>query len=152
MENTEKPLRRSQNNKKIAGVCGGIAEKLEVDPVMVRVVFVLMFLFGGGGLLAYLILWFILPEEPWIQASAVPAEGVEREAEVTDNQFEAEPPVVERNSKKSFQLGLILIIAGLFFLAAAFIPGIEPYDIWPVVLIAVGVYLIKPSWSTTKKS
>lgn len=150
MENSEKPLRRS-HNKKIAGVCGGIAEKLEVDPVVVRLVFVLMVLFGGGGLLVYLILWFILPEASWDYPSGdKTAETSEQEMAYNDLSGN-EKLAVEKNPKSQLYLGFLLIGAGLIFLAAAFIPAIDAYDLWPVVLIAVGVYLLKPSWSKTGK-
>ena len=56
-----KKLTRSQTDKMIAGVCGGVAEYLEIDPTLVRLVFMLLFFFGGNGLLIYLILWILMP-------------------------------------------------------------------------------------------
>lgn len=58
-----KKLYRSQKNRMIAGVCGGIAEYLDVDPTLVRLAWVLVTFAGGAGLLAYLIAWIIVPEE-----------------------------------------------------------------------------------------
>lgn len=59
-----KKLYRSTADKKIAGVCGGIAKYLNIDSTVVRVVFVLLLLPGGlPGLVPYLILWIIMPEE-----------------------------------------------------------------------------------------
>jgi len=59
-----KKLYRSSNNKKIAGVCGGIGEYLQIDPVIVRVVFFLLLLPGGlPGILPYAVLWYILPKK-----------------------------------------------------------------------------------------
>ena len=57
----QKRLHRSRTEKMIAGVCGGVAEYLEVDPTLVRVVWVLITLLGGAGLLLYLILWIVMP-------------------------------------------------------------------------------------------
>lgn len=54
-------LYRSEDNRMIAGVCGGLAEYLNIDPSIVRLIFVLIILYGGSGLLVYLILWIILP-------------------------------------------------------------------------------------------
>ena len=54
-------IHKSVKDKKIAGVCGGIAEYLKVDPTIVRLVFALMFFGWGSGLLAYLACAFILP-------------------------------------------------------------------------------------------
>jgi phage shock protein PspC (stress-responsive transcriptional regulator) len=59
------PVRRltlSTTDKKIAGVCGGIAEYFNIDPTLVRVITVVLVLFFGGGLLAYLLAWIIMPK------------------------------------------------------------------------------------------
>ena len=61
MDNNFRKLTRSTTDRKIAGVCGGIAEYLKVDPTIVRLVFALMFFGWGSGLLAYLACAFILP-------------------------------------------------------------------------------------------
>ena len=57
-------LTRSQTNRRIAGVCGGIAEYFDIDPTLVRVAFVVAALVGGPGLLLYLVLWVVLPKAP----------------------------------------------------------------------------------------
>ena len=60
-----KRLYRSKTDRKIAGVCGGIAEYFDIDPTVVRVIFVLLLLPGGlPGFLPYLVLWIIVPEKP----------------------------------------------------------------------------------------
>ena len=56
-------LHKSRTNKKIAGVCGGLAEYLQTDPSIVRLVTVMLMLGWGSGLLAYLICAVVLPEE-----------------------------------------------------------------------------------------
>jgi phage shock protein C len=61
MEN--KKLYRSQTNKKLAGVCGGLAEYLNIDPTIVRLVWVLATLFVGCGILAYIIALIIMPQQ-----------------------------------------------------------------------------------------
>ncbi len=62
-------LYRSQTEKMIGGVCGGLAEVLDVDPTIVRVVFVLLALLGGHGLLLYLILWIVMPRQDQIKTA-----------------------------------------------------------------------------------
>jgi phage shock protein C len=52
---------RSDSQKIIAGVCGGIGEYFNIDPVLVRIGWVVITLLGGAGILAYLIAWFIIP-------------------------------------------------------------------------------------------
>jgi phage shock protein C len=61
----EKPLRRSRSNRMITGVCGGLAEWLGWDPTVVRVLYVALSLVSAAfpGLLAYLVLSFVIPDE-----------------------------------------------------------------------------------------
>ena len=62
LEMADKKLVRSAN-KKIAGVCGGLAEFLGLDASIVRIVWLLCVLLGGFGLLAYLIMWIVMPAQ-----------------------------------------------------------------------------------------
>ena len=59
-----KRLYRSRTNRQIAGVCGGIAEYFKIDPTLVRILWVILALSGGSGVLAYVVAWLIIPEEP----------------------------------------------------------------------------------------
>jgi phage shock protein C len=56
-----KRLHRSRTEKMIAGVCGGLGEYLDMDPTVVRLIFVAIVLLAGTGILAYLILWVVMP-------------------------------------------------------------------------------------------
>ncbi len=56
-------LRRSHSDKKVAGVAGGVARHLDVDPTIVRVLFVVAIFFGGAGLLVYAVLWLVVPDD-----------------------------------------------------------------------------------------
>jgi phage shock protein C len=56
-----KKLYRSETDKMIGGVCGGIAESLNFDSTIVRIIFVLIVLSGGTGLFLYIILWIVIP-------------------------------------------------------------------------------------------
>lgn len=56
-------LRRSRTDRKVSGVAGGIARHLDIDPLLVRVAFVILTFFGGGGLLLYGVAWVLVPEE-----------------------------------------------------------------------------------------
>ena len=60
----EKKLYRSTTDKKLCGVCGGIAEYVNIDPTVVRLLWVLVSVFGGGGILAYIIAALVIPEKP----------------------------------------------------------------------------------------
>lgn len=58
-----KRLYRSKKNRIIAGVCGGIGEYFNVDPTIIRLLWVILTLMGGAGILAYIIAWIIIPEQ-----------------------------------------------------------------------------------------
>jgi phage shock protein C len=57
-------LYRSKTNRKLAGVCGGLAQYFNVDATLIRVLFVLLAVLGGSGLVLYLAMWIIVPKEP----------------------------------------------------------------------------------------
>lgn len=59
-----KRLYRSRTNKVIAGVCGGLAEYFKIDPVIPRVIFLLIALPGGISILVYFIFWIVMPKRP----------------------------------------------------------------------------------------
>ncbi|MCB8968066.1 MAG: PspC domain-containing protein [Chloroflexota bacterium] len=59
---TDKRLVRATDDRMVAGVAAGVAQYLNVDTTLVRLIFVLLALGGGHGLLAYFVLWFIMPE------------------------------------------------------------------------------------------
>ncbi|MEE1329193.1 MAG: PspC domain-containing protein [Oscillospiraceae bacterium] len=60
----EKKLYRSRNDKKLAGVCAGLAKYLNMDVTVIRLIMVLLTLFVGGGLIAYIVCALVIPEEP----------------------------------------------------------------------------------------
>ena len=63
--NTEvKRLYRSRTERMIGGVCGGLAEYLNMDVTLIRLLFVLGAIFGGPGIIVYLVMLFVVPEEP----------------------------------------------------------------------------------------
>jgi len=70
-------LYRSRSDKKIGGVCGGLAVYLEMDATLMRLIWVMAALFAGWGLLAYLIAWIVIPEEPLYQPALYSAGAAE---------------------------------------------------------------------------
>lgn len=64
MAKLQKRLTRSKKDRKLVGVCAGIAEYFDIDPTVVRVVFVFLGLPGGApGVFLYLVLWLVMPEK-----------------------------------------------------------------------------------------
>lgn len=60
---SSKKLHRSANDRMVAGVCGGIAETYNIDPTLVRIIFVALTLAGLSGILLYVICWIVIPDE-----------------------------------------------------------------------------------------
>src|SRR5215217_4785926 len=114
-------LVRRTDHRIIAGVAGGIADYLGLEPWLVRIAFVVLVPFGGFGALAYLIAWLLVPPAGTDQSLAA---GVLRR-----------PPSGLRG-----YLGVALILLAVAILASAFS---EPEVIWAVALIAFGIFLFR---------
>lgn len=125
-----KKLKRSRNDRMIAGVCGGVGEYFNIDPVIIRVVWaILFFMPGGPGFLAYLLCAIIIPED----------DGVFHQDEYSDSN--------NTTTNTSTFIGLTLVGVGGFMLAKIIWPhfGFEFINIfryWPVLLIIGGLYII----------
>jgi len=159
----ETKLYRSFHGRVIGGVASGLADFFGMDPTIVRLIFVLLAVFGGGGVLLYIILWIVLPEKkafntynaygtapsPAPQPSSDAGNGGGGVGETFDgfeNKDRGYTPdsgqVAKRKFEGSLIGGLILILIGVFFLAEKFIPNINFGDFWPLLLVVVGLVLI----------
>ncbi|MBW6489987.1 MAG: PspC domain-containing protein [Lentimicrobium sp.] len=159
---SETRLYRTVQGRVIGGVAGGLAEYFGIDPTIVRLIFVLLVIFGGSGVLIYLILWIILPEKnsyntynsfttkppsPNSEGSGVgdAYDGFEQgKPFYPENEINPNIAEVQQRKKMEGSLigGVILIVLGSMFLIEKFIPRIDFGDLWPVLLIAVGLILI----------
>jgi phage shock protein C len=139
---------RSTTDKKIAGVAGGLAEYFEIDPLLVRLLFVILALAGGGGILIYLILVIITPEKPFDPYKPQNFSTMENQQNNPEEQKAPEPnlssnPVKpEPRNRGNLIGGLVLITLGVLFLADEFVPNIDFGDLWPVILIVIGAGLL----------
>jgi len=93
-----KKLYRSRKDTKIAGVCGGIAEYFHVDSNIIRLLAVLFIFFGGGGIIAYIIAWIIIPLEPVEDESSDKQTTQSREENQAENIVDAE--IIDDAEKK----------------------------------------------------
>jgi len=139
----ERRLYRSRRNRVIAGVAGGLGEYFDIDPVFVRVIFVVATFAGASGLLAYVILWIVVPKErfdfqPQPQTQA--AEG-----ETSMNQGNQDYDHYHHRQHGSMVGGLVLIVLGGLFLADNYLPHFDFSNTWPVILIAIGIGLVLTS-------
>jgi len=155
-----KRLFRSAKSKVFGGVAGGIAEYFEIDPIIIRLLFVIIAFAGGGGAVVYLILWVALPLEPLtpftMNMGSGTAYGSENPGEQPGSQFNSTSdnsfnmPVKSEN-RTGLIGGIVLISLGLIFLANRFIPNIDFGDLWPLVLVVLGGVLIATSFAERRK-
>jgi phage shock protein C len=145
-----KKLYRSNKDKMLGGVAGGLAEYFAIDPTLVRIIFVVSLFAGGAGVLAYIILWIVVPEEPYVFAGT-PAQtetkikdetGPQPDSPSQTNQQQYVQAMAVQKHKRSSILGIVLIVIGLLFLLDNFIPRIHFGDFWPLLLVAIGIGLL----------
>lgn len=131
-------LSRSETDQWIAGVCGGLAQYMSIDPVIVRALFALLLFASGIGLPIYLILWFIMPSESdkGSQGREILESNVEDMGKTISNRLD--------NLGKPGTVGALLVIFGGYFLLQEIgvIGWIGSGVFWPSVLILGGVYLL----------
>ena len=148
-------LYRSKKDCVIGGVCGGIAEYFNIDPTLVRLLAVLIFFFGGSGIVAYIIGWIIIPQNPNGNTEDNSENKVEIKGKIKKETNKANKKVEENlseerskgNSERSRNiiLGVILIIAGLIFTGSTFFPWITWIargTFWPVIIIVGGIVIL----------
>jgi phage shock protein C len=132
---------RSRKDKMIGGVAGGLAEYFDIDPTIVRIIFVAG-LFMGAGFLAYIILWIVVPEEPYgidnVGQENVKQENAGRE---TTNNTDAQAKS-DHKSNRPHIFGAILIILGVLLLLDNFV---RFHVFWPLLLILIGVGILLKS-------
>ncbi len=137
----QEKLYRSRINKVFGGVCAGLGKYLDIDPIIIRILFIVMFIFHGIGLLIYIIMWILTPEEPVENLYAPPTSG-------EDDLFVENPEAPQTENIKSGKnngkmiFGIILIVLGLIFLAEKFFPFFD-FDLFmPILLIVIGIAIL----------
>jgi len=146
-----KKLYRSRKDKMIAGVAGGLADYFDVDVVLFRLMFVLLVLFGGGGVLAYVILWVVAPQEPLVTVFTKDGQSTNPDPEPETVVPETEKQSVQaKSSNTSLFAGIALIVIGLLFLANRMLPWFRFEEFWPLILIAGGILILDPNLLKSK--
>ena len=135
-------LYRSETESVLGGVAGGVAEYLDVDPAIVRVVWALLALITGGiFFVLYIVMWIVVPYGP---ASGEVAPGDSAAPEGASATWNAQPRRRARRSSGggSWIFGLVLIGLGLYFLAREYFPEVHVDRLWPLGLILIGLVLL----------
>ncbi|MEX0736953.1 MAG: PspC domain-containing protein [Bacteroidota bacterium] len=139
-----KRLYRSRTDSVIAGVAGGIGEYLDVDPVLIRIAFVVATFAGGFGIIMYIIAWVIMPEAAGNRAQAPPAGDPSASPAGQSGEATATPPAAEpaQRGRGGVIGGIVLIALGLLFLADNFFPRFDVVDYWPLIFVALGAAML----------
>ena len=125
-----KKLYRSTENRIVAGVCGGIAEYFETDPILVRIIFIFISLIGAAGILLYIILWFMIPEKN--------SEQKKHEEFV----HEVKNHIQKNHHAARGVVGFFIILIGVLLLIDQFYPDLGFSKFWPILVIAFGAVII----------
>lgn len=149
----QKRLYRSRTDRVLFGVCGGLGKYFGIDPVIFRILFVIFFFIDGAGLIAYLIMTLIIPNEKGIEKDDKEkgevdefAERIEKSAEEFANKVETSEFVP--SGKSANYLGIFIIFIGLFFLAREAFPLQWLFHsdiILPFAIILLGLYIVLKS-------
>ncbi len=137
----EARLMRSEKEKLFAGVCGGLGIYLGVDPVLVRLAFVLLTFTGGIGVLLYFVLMIVMPSE----ADAGQSQGgvIEKNLDEMGSTIHSGVNHARQHPRGPVIAAGLLIVLGVYLLLSNFgIPFLGSPIIWALVLIGVGIYLI----------
>jgi len=149
-----KKLYRSTTDKMIGGVAGGLAEYFGIDSTLVRVLFIVIVFLGGGGIIAYIILWIVVPQKPYelpkYNFNQPPSDSGGGSNFSTDqnksdsfsmSNNEAAGSLPQVNGKQ-FWVAIVLIVIGGLLLLDNIFPRFN-FDIyWPVILIGIGMGLL----------
>jgi phage shock protein C len=116
-------LYRSRSDRMIAGVAGGLAQSMRLDPSIVRLIWAIRVPATGGlALIVYIVMAIVVPEEP---AGA-----------------EHAPPRPVTGTSFAVPVGAALVVLGAYLLLRQYIPQLDFDRIWPVLLIGLGVLLL----------
>ena len=120
-ETEPRRLRRSRQDRVLAGVCGGLGRYLDLDPVVLRILTVAL-IFTGVGIPAYIIAWIAIPE-------------------VAEDDSEPPAPPASR-ARAALTLGIGLIVVGGLLLARNVVPWFDSSLFWPLVVVCGGLLLV----------
>lgn len=133
----------------VGGVCAGLGEFFQIDPTIVRLIFVLITIFGGGGILLYLILWLIIPSES--SGPELTKENIEKSTnEIKDTAKEfaqnIRTDVKSINSRRFFGIailiiGIVLLLESFGFMDLKYVVKFFP----AIIIIVLGIAILKKS-------
>lgn len=145
-------LYRSRTDTILGGVAAGLATYLNTDPALVRIAWaILVPLTGGAALIAYIVGWIVVPEEPrGMPMAPPPAAGVPIDpadpnapaSAVDTSATWTEPEPVRSDGRAGVVVGIGLVLIGLWFLVREYLPEFNWNLVWPVVIVVIGLFLL----------
>jgi phage shock protein C len=147
-------LYRSRTDTMLGGVAAGLASYLNTDPALVRVAWaVLVVITSGAALLAYIVAWVVVAEEP-LAASAASTDTTSAEpvtdpvtGEVIAPVVSSDPAPASRPSdgRAGVVVGIGLVLIGVWFLLREYLPDIDWGLLWPLLLVGMGALVLVTS-------
>ena len=140
----KKRIYRSETERVIGGVCGGLGDYLGIDPTWIRILFVLSIFASGVGVIAYVIGWIVIPSQRQVLLSTQISEADGENAAAADdtNTTAGDNQHSPHKQGAGFLPGIILVIIGMLFMFDRVFYWFDFDYIWPMVLIGIGVVLI----------
>jgi len=144
---TQKKLTRSTTDRKIAGICGGLGEYLNVDPLVFRIIFLFLLICGGSGFILYVLMWILIPEKKNQECAEMQNEEyVTCEAVEEDTDYSSDHKKHIKKHHGGIFWGLFFVAIGVLWLGKSF----ELFDfnwhsvlkLWPLFIVWVGVLLL----------
>jgi phage shock protein C len=142
-------LNRCRHDRLIAGVASGVAEYFDIDPTIVRVLFVVSVFFGGIGLLLYFVMAIIVPIEPETEPAVSPAGDAPGETPAPSPKDWHSTPAAHRHAGRGSGrlvtfFGIALILFGSLALIDAFLPAWADGGrfLWPAFILGIGAILV----------
>jgi phage shock protein PspC (stress-responsive transcriptional regulator) len=149
-------LYRSRTDTILGGVASGLASYLNADPALVRIAWaILVPLTGGAALLAYIVGWIVIPEEPkdapmaaFAAAGGAPVDpdaagGAGREPATASSSWTPPEPVRRSgDGNAGIWVGLGLVAIGAWFLVREYLPEFNWSLVWPIVIVGIGVLIL----------
>lgn len=136
-----KKIYRSQKDKMLGGVCGGIAEYFNIDSTIVRLLAILLFFAEGIGVFLYFACWIIIPEAP-SSGSYSFNDGNADNAYSDDKGFSTDEAAKPDTGNGQKIIGFGLIALGLIILIDKWIPYFHWRRFWPLILVGFGAVLV----------
>jgi phage shock protein C len=162
-------LYRSTKDKVVGGVAAGLGNYLNIDPVIVRIIFVLLTIFNGVGLLVYIIMWIIIPadkdDRPILNFNKkndnndsvnIDGQNNTEKTENTNINYQAKDQTIVINEEEKSEkvstgriiFGGLLVFFGLAFFVERFFDWFDFHDLIPLVFIIIGLLLL---WNSIRK-